>query len=378
MTTQNLNKIIDVSVVVSASAAARATFNEGLIVGPCVVGTQQIIGPSERLRSYTDVDDMLTDGFTVDSPEYLAAVKYFEQDPAPLTVWIGVRDTLTSPNESVLDAILACREADSDWYMVYSVEAVAEDILDIAPEVEVMVPSSAFIADSSDADILVANPISPDVATELKSNSYKRTMLIYSTSQFIGAGIMGVACGLNNGLANSAFALFAKQIVGCVVENLTSNQVAIVEGKNCNLYLNYANFYNIFEQGVMSNGSFFDQIVNRDMLVNDVQLSCMDLIYANRKIPQTDPGMGAIHNAIVSACQAAVNRGHLGAGTYTGVSFLNLHTGDAMPNGYVIQSGSLSDQSIADRDARKAVPFYVTIKESGAVQSVNIEVIVNV
>jgi hypothetical protein len=104
----------------------------------------------------------------------------------------------------------------------------------------------------------------------------------------------------------------------------------------------------------------------------------MDLIYGNRKIPQTDPGMGSIHNAINAACQSALKRGHLGAGTYTGVSFLNLNTGDAMPLGYVIQSGALSDQLTSDREARKAVPFYVTIKEAGAVQSITIEIIVNV
>jgi hypothetical protein len=74
----------------------------------------------------------------------------------------------------------------------------------------------------------------------------------------------------------------------------------------------------------------------------------------------------------------AVTRGHIAEGTYTGIPFLNLNTGDAIPRGYVIQTTALSEQSAADRALRKAVPFYITIKESGAVHSITIQVIVNV
>jgi hypothetical protein len=102
------------------------------------------------------------------------------------------------------------------------------------------------------------------------------------------------------------------------------------------------------------------------------------LLYQNRKIPQTEAGMGMIYNALVTACELAVTRGHLAPGTYTGVPFLNLNTGDALPNGYIIQTTPLADQSPVDRALRKAVPFYVTIKEAGAVHSITIEVIVNI
>jgi hypothetical protein len=253
-----------------------------------------------------------------------------------------------------------------------------EDIEEIALAVESMTPSTVFVFDSQDSDILEADPDPEDIATKLKNESYKRTMPIYTTSAYLGAGIIGVACGLNNGNANSAFTLFGKTIVGSSTENLTSAQREIVEGKNCNMYLYYANYYKIFQPGVMSNGYFFDQVLNRDMLVNDVQLACMDLLYGNRKIPQTEAGMTMIENAIQKCCESAVTRGHLGAGTYTGASFLNLETGDALPNGYIIQREALADQSEADRALRKSVSFYVTIKEAGAVHSVTIEIVVNI
>ena len=378
MTTLNLDQIVDVTVEVSPSAVPRASFNQLLILGVTGLGISVPITAVERVREYSVVTDMLTDGFVTTDAEYLAAVKYMSQSPSPGTFWIGVRDTSSSPNESVAEALVACRAKNSSWYIAYSVEATVEDVKEIAPLVEMMVPSTVFMYNTSEESILIADPAIDDVFTVLKDNSYSKSLGIYSTVAHMAAGVAGVACGLNSGLANSAFTLFGKNIVGLTTEDITSGQKNIIEGKNGNLYLSYGNYYMVFEPGVMANGYFFDQIVNRDMLVNDIQLSCMDLLYQNRKIPQTEAGMGMIYNVLAAACELAVTRGHLASGTYTGIPFLNLNTGDFMPNGYLIQSTPLSEQSITDRALRKAVPFYITVKEAGAVHSMTIEVIVNV
>ncbi|MCE5304554.1 DUF3383 domain-containing protein [bacterium] len=377
MTTLNLDSIIDVSVEVSPSSAPRATFNQLLIVGTNGLTISDPITTTERVREYTATTDMLTDGFITTDAEYLAAVKYFGQSPAPDVLWVGVRDNTTSPEESVLEALIACRAVEADWYICYSVEATSADIEEIAPVIETMTPSTIFAYNSANSNILTSNPTPLDICTTLKNNSYQRTIGQYSSISHAIVTAMGRACGLNNGNANSAFTLMGKNLIGITTESLTSSQRSIVEAKNCNLYLYYANYYSIFEQGVMANGYFFDQIMNRDMLVNDIQLSCMDLIYQNRKIPQTEAGMTMIYNALVKSCELAVARGHLGPGTYTGINFKNLNTGDAMPNGYVIQQDSLAAQSSANRALRKAPAFYVTIKEAGAVHSITIQVLVD-
>lgn len=89
-TTLSLNKIVNVVVTVSPLAAPRNGFNQGLIIGPSAV-----IPATERLRFYSNVNDMLTDGFTNTSPEYLAAQIYFSQSPAPTQLWVG-RQNLVS------------------------------------------------------------------------------------------------------------------------------------------------------------------------------------------------------------------------------------------------------------------------------------------
>ena len=89
----SLSNIIDISVTVSPTAASANSFNQGLFVGPSTVIPSY--GTNPRLRQYTSVTGLLSDGFTVTSPEYIAAMIYFSQTPAPEFIWIG-RQNLTA------------------------------------------------------------------------------------------------------------------------------------------------------------------------------------------------------------------------------------------------------------------------------------------
>jgi hypothetical protein len=262
---------------------------------------------------------------------------------------------------------------------------VTADHKAIAAWVETATPTSIYAFTTSDADVLTANPSPDDIFSFLQALNYKRTIGQYATTQtavypnniYAIVAIMGYACGQNSGLANSSFTLKFKEEVGIATEPLTSSQVTIIEGKNGNLYLSYGNSYELFEQGKMVNGDFFDEVLNIDMLVNEIQLSVMDLLVANPKIPQTDEGNTQIMRTIGLACEESVNMGFLAPGTWNGPNVLNLKTGDVLPKGYVIQSPPMSQQSAADRALRKASPIYVCVKEAGAVHSLVIGVYVD-
>lgn len=382
MTTQNLDTIVNVTVSVSPISAPRGSFNEMLIVG-----TTDVIPTSERVREYTTVDDMLTDGFIVTDPEYIAAQIYFSQSPAPTTVWIGRQQYNGSPiaDETPLQAITACRLANYDWYIGVCLDAVTADHKAIAAWAETASPSSIYAFTSNDSDIITVAGSPPDLFTYLKALDYKRTIGQYSTTQgavypnniYAICAIMGYACGQNSGLANSAFTLKFKEETGIAVEPLTTAQIGYAEGKNANLYLSYGNFYNVFEQGKMVNGDFFDEVINLDMLVNNIQLSVMDLLYGNPKIPQTDDGVTQIMRVINLACAEAATVGFLAPGVWTGPEVMNVKYGDTLPLGYQVQAQAVAEQSVADRALRKSPPIYVCIKEAGAVHSVLIGVYVN-
>ena len=371
-----LDSIVDVEVLISPLSAPRSTFNQALIIGSTVN-----ITPTERLREYANAAAMLDDGFVLTDPEYIAASIYFSQSPSPDVLWVGRQDVA----ESCVEALEACREANFEWYVGICLNAAYADHIACAAYIEAATPSSIYAFTSSDADDIVGTGSPDDIFTYLKALGYSRTIGQYATTQsdvypnniYAICGIIGYAMGQNSGLANSAFTLKFKREIGIATEPLTTTQLGILEGNNGNAYLSYGNYYSIFEQGKMSDGSFFDEKINLDMLVNNIQLSIMDILYQNPKIPQTDAGVTQEIQACNDACDEAVRIGFLGPGTWTGVNILNLKNGDPLPGGYLVQAESLATQSAADREARKSVPLYIAIKEAGAIHSVLIGVYVN-
>jgi len=334
---------------------------------------------------YEDADSMLDDGFTTSSMEYEAAQIYFSQSPQPRKLWVGIKDG----GETYEEAVIACRDASFDWYIVTCPDAVKADHETLSAWAESASPSSIYAFTTADADVISGATASPPGVFEyIKNLDYSRTIGQYSTNQggspvtypdnkYAIVAIMGYACGQNSGLAGSAFTLKFKQEVGIATEPLTTTQRGYIENNHGNLYLSYGNYYSFFEQGVMADGSFFDEKINLDMLVNNIQLSVADLLYGTPKVPQTEAGVTQIIRAINQACDQAVSVGFLGPGTWTGVDIMALKSGDTLPKGYMVQTQPLSEQSDADRQLRKSPSIYVAIKEAGAVHSVLIGVYVN-
>ncbi|SFU71119.1 DUF3383 family protein [Alicyclobacillus macrosporangiidus] len=367
--TLSLADIVNITVEVSPSAASPNAMNVGLIVGASTV-----IPTATRTRQYNSTTDMLSDGWTGTEPEYKAAQAYFEQSPAPSAVVIGRQDTTAS--ETPLQAVQACRAADSTWYGCYVCGAQDADIEAVAQYIETASPASVFFYDTQDAN--VASGTTPNVMSTLQSDKYHRTLGMYSTSQYAGAALLGRAMGLNTGLAGSAFTLAYKNLTGVTPENLTSTQASAILGYNGNIYANYGGQYNLLRQGTMADGTPFDEVLNLDVITADIQTSVMNALTQSPKIPQTEDGVTMLVNTITAPCERARIRGMIAPGVWQAAPVLGkLNTGDTLASGYLVLADSLANQSQADRDARKSPPIYVCLKMAGAVEHVVIGVIVN-
>lgn len=384
----SLDSVVDVLVSLSLKSATRKAFNLGLIIGSSTKAsgetTSPVIPTAERVRIYTDTDDMLNDGFTADSAEYKAALLYFAASPlSPRRLAVGCWDKGSS--ETAVAAVQACREANSEWYAVTVCGAVNSDIEAIAAYVESASPTTVYFYTVTSADVLSVTGESTDIFIALKGKLYKRSIGQYcgqGDTPDAAAATMGYAMGNNTSLANSAYTLAYKTLTGVTPDSLTETQLEYVKGNNGNVYIQRGGYYNVFEQGYMANMDSFDEVINLDMLANDIQLNVMDLLYGNPKIPQTDAGITQIINVINQACDKYVKIGFVAPGTWNGSAILNddgkgLATGDTLTKGYLVLSESLSSQSQADRDARKAPPIYVAVKLAGAVEFVTIQVDVN-
>lgn len=458
----SLTPIVNVTVIVAPPAGTPPLFNVGCIIGPSA--RIPSVGANSRIRSYAGLSGMLTDGFQLTDPEYLAAVEYFGQLPQPTTLQVGRQDAtslktiiphsgsggtnyavgdivtvvqggaslgtatvatvsagvvtgltvntsadgtgysvanslatttnsvsgsgllvdITAIGETPLVALQNCRTASSLFYSVFITSAVTADHSAIAAYVQAITPLTFYYANTADAAVL--NNTAGNLALTLKAASYTNVALVYSTTQggaapsniYTAAGVMGSVMGQNTGLPNSYFTEWGKIIVGAIAEPLTTQQIANITGNNCNLYVGYVNQYTIIQPGITPGGVYIDQVLNRAILQAAIQYAVMNLLVGSSSIPQTDPGETQIIHAVNNACAAAVASGYLSPGVYLGAQpVLALLPGEPLPAGYLSQAYPFATQSAADKQARKAMPVYTVINESGAVQSVVIGVFVN-
>lgn len=371
MSTLPLNDVVDVNVKVGPVTTVRTNFNIGLIVGKST-----IIDASTRVKSYSKLADMTVDGFTEDHAEYLAAQIYFSQTPKPTEVIIGMWDTTNQTPETAVAAVTACREANTEWYACTVCQATKADILAIAAYIDSCDPVSAYFPTTADVDVLAGT--TGNVIQTLKSNNVHRTLTQYSTkTEDAATAIMGYAMAANTQASNSSYTLKFKQEAGVATENLTSTQLTLIKNNNGNVYVNRGVSYNMFEDGITADGTHFDELIGLDVLTNDLQSAVLNALQSDSKIAQTDDGIALLVNDLTAPLEKARTAGFISGGIWEAASILTLSTGDMLTRGYKIITGSISDQTQADREARKAPPICIPVKLAGSIEYVSINLYVN-
>ncbi|EIL88530.1 hypothetical protein UU9_12303 [Rhodanobacter fulvus Jip2] len=81
--TLSVSSVVNVTVSLSPTAAAERNFGSILILG-----SSGIVTTAERLRAYTNLDDIAVD-FGTTAPEYKAAALFFAQSPQPSLAYLG-------------------------------------------------------------------------------------------------------------------------------------------------------------------------------------------------------------------------------------------------------------------------------------------------
>ncbi|WP_049046100.1 DUF3383 family protein [Klebsiella aerogenes] len=366
-----LNRITNVTVTLSARAAQGRNFGSMLILGDSTV-----IPIAERLRAYSSPDD-IGDDFGVDSEEYKAAVIWFSQQPQPTLVYVGrwVKTLETGEAgevETLLEAVNALMDYNA-WYGLHLAVPEADypndaDIITVSAAIEASTVSRIFGITTDEATILDA-ATTTDLASKLKAAKYSRTFIQYSTSsRYAALSAFARAFTVDFTGSNTTITLKFKQEPGITYETLGTSQANNLEAKNCNVYVYYENDTAILEQGVMSNGDFFDERHGLDWLQNAVQTADFNTLYTSTtKIPQTDAGTTTRIANIELVLDKAVQNGLFAPGKWTGGPMGQLNTGDMLTKGYYTWAENVDDQLQVDREARKGVPIQVAGKLAGAV-----------
>lgn len=298
-----------------------------------------------------------------------------------ITVTNGTATDSTERAETPVETFQNMRSLDSEWYAgIYCGDLTNAEILECAAYFEACTPDSIFCYTTQNAADTKSDG---GIFGEIKSLGYRRSFGQYSTSHPDAvAAIIGWAMGaMSVTTIDSAYSIAYKSEVGVQAENymqvFTTNMVNNIKNNYGNVYINRGTYYNVFEEGRVGDGSWFDEIIYLDKYKNEMQLAIMDLLVNNNKIPQTEAGMTQIKNAIKVVCDEMNTIGFIKAGKWLGSNMLALSYGDTLPGGYLIQSEAIADQSQANRDSRIAPPIYVSLKLAGAIHHVTVQVDVN-
>lgn len=360
-----LSDIVDIKVSVGPISTVRSSFNLGLIVGPSKI-------MKERVKVYGKTVEMIADGWKGTEPEFLAAQLYFSQNPKPHKIAIGTWD---KEKETAAQAMAACREDNTEWYIAYVCGASTEQIIEVAKYIDSATPECTYAYTTKDEDVL--NNKAGNLAETLKKLGIHRTIGQFSTTENAIVAIMGYAMGSNTQTSGSAYTLKFKKELGVKPESLKSTQVTILKNNNCNAYINRGSVYDLFEDGVMADGTPFDEVLNLDILQNDIQTAVINALQTSSKIAQTDHGMNNLLNHIIGPLEKARKNGFIAEGVWNTAEVLSVKTGDTLSRGYIILADSIDNQSQADREARKAPPVYVLAKLAGSIEYVSIKVFTN-
>ena len=208
-----VSSVVNVSISLAALAAGPRSFGSLLILGT----TTGVIATIERMREYSGIDAVAED-YSVDDPEYKAALAYFGQSPKPRTLYIGYWDKTGS--ESVQAAVAECLQS-LKWYGL----SIAADLTDIevdavAALIEASDPVRKFGYTTQQEDSLSATSTT-DTAYKLKNKNYRRTFVIFSSDNpYAAASVFGRAFSVNFMGTNTTITLKFKQLPGIAAEDL--------------------------------------------------------------------------------------------------------------------------------------------------------------
>lgn len=266
----------------------------------------------------------------------------------------------------------------SKWYGLTVIGASDQDCIDIASFIEGANTKHFYGVSTTEAGVTVAETTS-DVASALSAGKFTHTAVQYSSSNpYSVCSYLGRILTTDWTANNSTITLMYKQEPGIVAETINDNQADAIDGKNCNVFVNYQNDTAIIQYGKCCSGDFTDTIIGLDWLSNTVQTAVYNLLYTSpTKVPQTDAGNQMIATVISAALAAAVNNGLVAPGQWNSNGFGTLKQGDFLEKGYYVYVPPISSQSQADREARKSVTFQIAVKLAGAVHTVDIQISVN-
>ena len=355
----SLQDIVNINITRQTVSVARASFGVVLIVGANAPYTV------DRIRYYSTLAAMASDGYATTDDEYIAAGKVFSQNPRPVRIATGRIDVGDADITATLDAIV---NADNGWYGLMEVSHVKADQLLVAAWAEAN--KKIYFAGSQEAIIISTTDLADttSLAAVLKAASYARTAVIFTEAadtEFPEAAAFGKVLPKDPG----SYVLKFKTLSGITADNLTDTEIKNATDKYVNIYTEVGGV-NIVQNGQVSANEWIDTIIFADWLESRIKESVYGGLVNNDKIPFTDGGIAAIESLVGGPLELGQTRG--------GISPFAKDSEGNQIGGYIVRVPKLEDVPTADKLARNLPDVTFTAWLAGAIQSTTINGILTV
>lgn len=199
---------------------------------------------------------------------------------------------------------IAAVEGETDvWYGVVATTHDPADVLSIAEAIQAR--RKVFGTSTQDPEALTI--ATTDIGYQLSEFNYDRTFWVYTPfadEDYPEAAWIGSQLPMTPGSNTWAF----KQATGVRAARLTDTQKTNIRNKGGNVYTRRAGV-EIFEDGVMADGTWIDETVGVDWWYARVQEAVFFRLINSRKIPMTRTGASIIQAEIMSVNALGVSNG---------------------------------------------------------------------
>lgn len=352
-----IDNIVYVTITRATAAPSEVSYN-GILIASEFLKASITPAFNERVREYTSLADIVTEGFATSSPTYLAAKALFAQSPNPGKIYVGRKLTGVDGTETWTAALTAMALETSDWYGLTVGTKTLADLQEVATWTEAN--KKLFFVSDDDPNIIGGVG---DIAEYCDTNNLIRTAVFYHPDADLSATdpffeMCVAAKGFTYPPGSINWALYLNNLAGVSAYPLTSAERSTAIGKNCNIYESIAGI-DIVYKGTVGSGEYIDIIHGTDWLETRIQSRVFGALTLNPKIPYTDAGIQCIVSEVQGALQEAVNAG------------LIIEAADP-DRGYSVSAPRAADVSLSDRAARTLSDVTFIAFYQGAISKVEI------
>lgn len=232
---------------------------------------------------------------------------------------------ITTEGYSIVDDINNAIADKNDWYALLSVSTNQGDIISAARRLNSEIKIGTFLSDSS----AIKTTSTTDIASICKNAGFSRSSITYhqSRNEFLDSAWTSQQLAENPG--QSVWAL--KTLEGITVSPLNSSEIANIQDKNCNVYVEVGGS-GTTSKGVMMNGVPIEVTRDIDYVQLKIQEDFVSFFKKTKKVPYTQAGVDKTISVLDFVLKRMVNQGILATYTITKPKLTDISTNDKANN----------------------------------------------